>query len=50
MVYGVNNLLPSNVRWVSGDEELLNSQPIGHVIILTTPAPKHVGEAIDQLR
>ena len=47
---GTNNHIPGNVSWVSGDEELLNSQPIGHVIILSTPAPKHVRETIDKLR
>lgn len=37
----------SNIRWVPRDEEAMEFDSVGHVIIFTTPAPKLVAEAID---
>ena len=40
---------PGNVCWISWNEEFLNSQPVGHVIVLASPAPEHVRETVHKL-
>ena len=43
------NYRPGDVCWVSRDEQLFNSQPVGHVIVLASPAPEHVRETVHKL-
>lgn len=37
----------SNICWVPRDEKAMEFDSVGHVIVLTTPTPKLVAEAID---
>ena len=39
---------PGDVGGVAGDEELLDPQPVGHVVVLAPPAPEQVAEPIHQ--
>lgn len=34
---------------ISGDEEVVVPYPVGHVVVLASPTPKRVGEAVEQL-
>ena len=42
----VNRDPPGNVSGVAGDEEFLQSEPVGHIIVLPSPPPEQVGEPI----
>ena len=48
-MYFNHYLLPRYIRLISGYSEVVLCQPLGHVIILPSPAPVLVGEAIDGL-
>ena len=37
---------PGNVCWVARDKEFLQSESVGHIVVLPTPAPEQVGEPV----
>ena len=49
LILQVPSVVPCYIGRVSADEQFLDPHPVGHIIVLPTPAPEHVGEAINSL-
>ncbi len=39
---------PGNIGGIAGDEELLDPEPVGHIVVLPAPAPEQVAEPVHQ--
>jgi hypothetical protein len=40
--------IPGNIGGIARDEELLDPEPVGHIVVLPAPAPEQVAEPVYQ--
>ncbi len=40
--------IPGNIGGIAGDEELLDPEPVGHIVVLPAPPPEQVAEPVHQ--